>query len=86
MQRNKDIIFIAPLLTVVSFLTLFIFRSWDDNRLTSWHWVFGQVEPVKVFFALSAGCGFISAAEGLFFSGMIRTFDTARCCVLCGKK
>jgi len=65
MQRNKDIIFIAPLLTVVSFLLLFIFRSWDDNRLTSWHWVFGKAEPVKVFFALSAGCGFVSLLAGL---------------------
>jgi hypothetical protein len=60
MRRNDDIMFIAPLLTVVSFLILFVFRAWDDNRLTSWYWVFGQVDSVKVFFALTAGAGFVA--------------------------
>jgi hypothetical protein len=67
MVRNKDRILIPPLLTVGSFLTLFIFRSWDDNRLTSWHWVFGHADPVKVFVALTAGCGFIALLAALFW-------------------
>ena len=65
MVRNSDRILTPPLLTVVSFLALYIFRSWDDNRLTSWHWVFGHADPVKVFVALTAGCGFIILLAGL---------------------
>ena len=42
---------------------LFLFRSMDDNRLTSWDWVFAHWDPVK-FFALSiagiAGAYFLS--------------------------
>jgi hypothetical protein len=32
------------LLFISAFLLLFSFRSFDDNRLTSWKWVFSQVE------------------------------------------
>jgi hypothetical protein len=60
MLRISNRILIPPLLAIVSFLILFIFRSWDDNRLTSWHWVFGHADPVKVFVALTTGCGFIT--------------------------
>lgn len=67
MVRDKDRILIPPLLTIVSFLMLFIFRSWDDNRLTSWHWVFGHADPVKVFFVLATGCIFV-----LLFAGLAR--------------
>jgi len=65
MLRDKERLFSPPLLTIVSFIILFIFRSWDDNRLTSWYWVFRQVDPVKVFFALTAGCVFVMVFAGL---------------------
>jgi len=65
LQKDKDFLLFPPLLTIASFLTLFIFRSWDDNRLTSWHWVFGHVDPVKVFFILTAGCVFVMLFAGL---------------------
>lgn len=59
MLRDKDRIFIPPILTLVSFLLLFIFRSYDDNRLTSWYWIFTHVDPVKVYFALTAASVFV---------------------------
>lgn len=65
MLRDKDRLLIPPLLTIASFLTLFIFRSWDDNRLTSWHWVFGHADPVKVFLVLIMGCVSVLLFAGL---------------------
>jgi hypothetical protein len=34
---------------------LFIFRAADDNRLTSWEWVFANVDASKVYFIFIAG-------------------------------
>jgi hypothetical protein len=65
MLRDKERLFIPPLLTIASFIILFIFRAWDDNRLTSWHWVFEHVDPVKVFFVLTAGSVFVMVFVGL---------------------
>jgi len=67
MLRDKDRILIPPLLTTVSFLILFIFRSWDDNRLASWHWVFEHADAVRVFVALIIGCGLITLLAWLFW-------------------
>lgn len=43
------------LLTLLVFLALFVFRSVDDNRLTSWHWVFDVVDASRVYLLLSGG-------------------------------
>lgn len=72
MLRNSNRFLIPPLLTIISFLILFIFRSWDDNRLTSWHWVFGHADPVKVFVALTTGCGFITLLAWLAWRRSLR--------------
>lgn len=82
MLRDKDRILIPPILTIVSFITLYIFRSWDDNRLTSWHWVFGHVDPVKVFLVLTTGCVFVilfnGFAQRLFFPDHPSTLSHGR--------
>jgi 4-amino-4-deoxy-L-arabinose transferase-like glycosyltransferase len=33
----------------------FLFRSLDDNRLTSWRWVFAEVDPARLFALVAAG-------------------------------
>jgi hypothetical protein len=43
------------LFTLLTFVLLFTFRSADDNRLTSWQWVFSSAGTVTVFIALFAG-------------------------------
>ncbi|NNF95851.1 MAG: hypothetical protein HKM94_02860, partial [Halobacteria archaeon] len=48
------IVFIS-LLTLVTFLSLFLLRSWDDNRLTSWQWMIAQADIFKIMFLLVAG-------------------------------
>ena len=48
------IVFIS-LLTLVTFLSLFLLRSWDDNRLTSWQWMVTQADIFKIMFLLAAG-------------------------------
>ncbi len=51
----------APELLLVSLLALgtvaalYLLRSLDDNRLTSWHWVFAEVDPVRLFALVAAG-------------------------------
>ncbi len=35
---------LASLLTLGTMLTLFVLRPLDDNRLTSWHWVFAPAD------------------------------------------
>jgi hypothetical protein len=43
------------ILTILTFVLLFTFRSVDDNRLTSWQWVFNSVSTPTVFITLFAG-------------------------------
>lgn len=66
MLKAGDRLFLPPLLTLVSFLIPYVLRSLDDNRLTSWHWVFGLADPVRVFAALTTGSALIALFAGFF--------------------
>lgn len=59
LKRHDYAIGISFLILVV-FLILFVCRSLDDNRLTSWSWVFQAVHPPSVFLLLILGlaCSF----------------------------
>ncbi len=47
--RNRNIAIAAvPLASVLLYAGLYGLRQFDDNRLTSWHWVFGYVEVLPV--------------------------------------
>jgi hypothetical protein len=46
---------IISLLAICSFLTLLLLRSLDDNRLTSWQWVFANIDLVPIFPILILG-------------------------------
>ncbi len=48
-------LFIISLLAIVTFLLQFIFRSFDDNRLTSWQWAFQNIDAAGIYLILSAG-------------------------------
>jgi 4-amino-4-deoxy-L-arabinose transferase-like glycosyltransferase len=51
-------VFMAALISlfnILIFITLFSMRSLDDNRLTSWKWVFADINPANVFFGLISG-------------------------------
>ena len=45
----------VALLSLAAFLTLFLFRALDDNRLTSWHWVFADADVFWFTPILAAG-------------------------------
>ncbi len=46
---NKTIQFLVIIaLTVITVLVLYAFRTFDDNRLVSWEWVFGAVKITRV--------------------------------------
>jgi hypothetical protein len=51
---NAHILLFAGLI-LVTFVVLFFSRSLDDNRLTSWQYVFRLADPWKVLFFLEAG-------------------------------
>lgn len=48
-------LFIVLLLALVTYLVQFIFRSFDDNRLTSWQWAFQNTDAANIFLILMAG-------------------------------
>lgn len=56
-EQNIDtlLIILISLLTLTTFLALFVFRSLDDNRLTSWQWVFAGDDALKIVFILVIG-------------------------------
>jgi asparagine N-glycosylation enzyme membrane subunit Stt3 len=53
--RNNYYIIIIALLTLCTFITLYVSREIDDNRLTSWNWVFQHVHVQWIFLLLAAG-------------------------------
>jgi len=55
MLKKIDYVLLISLLTLFTFLTLFVFRHIDDNRLTSWQWVFASIDAVRIFFILILG-------------------------------
>jgi len=54
-QAPRDYILIISLLALLIFLTQYTFRYLDDNRLTSWQWVFNGVPVERVFLYLAGG-------------------------------
>jgi hypothetical protein len=47
--------FLVAFMSLSSFALLYTFRSVDDNRLTSWNWVFSYIDVKPVFLYLSLG-------------------------------
>lgn len=64
MLKRNGYLLAVSLLTLASFLLLFSFRALDDNRLTSWQWVFEGVDVSAIFLVLFAG-----VLVGYIFSG-----------------
>lgn len=46
------LVLLITLLTFTTFLILFTFRSFDDNRLTSWQWVFADIDIIRMLLIL----------------------------------
>lgn len=69
MNRNIPAPFLLiSLLSLLIFVLLFIFRAADDNRLTSWQWVFNGVNPALVYIILCAGIGMSLLLRGITVS------------------
>jgi len=49
------VVALVSLLTLSAFLTQFVFRAADDNRLTSWQWVFADADLARMSGFLVAG-------------------------------
>ncbi len=39
---------------LIAFVALFLFRSFDNNTLFSWAWVFAEVDAARIWVALAA--------------------------------
>jgi hypothetical protein len=55
------LLFLVSLLTLTLFAGLFVLRALDDNRLTSWQWVFDGTDLRLVFLSLVVGVCFAQA-------------------------
>lgn len=53
--KRSDNILLVALLSFFAPLTLYVFRAFDDNRLTSWQWVFDFVDVERVLFLVFLG-------------------------------
>ncbi len=53
--KKNNYILIFSGLSLLSYAALFVSRSLDDNRLTSWQWAFSGVAAWKIFFILVLG-------------------------------
>ncbi len=55
--RNSDVpvLVLVALLGLIGFLILYNLRILDDNRLTSWLWVFSEINVLTIFLILTAG-------------------------------
>ncbi|GBE02037.1 hypothetical protein BMS3Abin08_01475 [bacterium BMS3Abin08] len=53
--KTVDYLLIISLLTLFTPLVLFVYRSLDDNRLTSWKWVFANMDAGRIFLILVPG-------------------------------
>lgn len=54
-KKRTDYFLMVVLFTFLVPLTLFVFRQYDDNRLTSWNWAFSGIEISTVFLILVPG-------------------------------
>ncbi len=54
LNKNGSHLIVAAL-TLLTFITLFVSRSLDDNRLVSWQWAFAHADAGKVFFIIVLG-------------------------------
>jgi 4-amino-4-deoxy-L-arabinose transferase-like glycosyltransferase len=59
--RNNFFILLVPLLSILSFNFLYLFRHIDDNRLTSWNWAFAHMDMVWFVPVLALGLTFAYA-------------------------
>jgi len=55
-SRNGSLLAVLiSLLTLTTFLALFVLRSLDDNRLTSWQWAVTGIDALTILFVLVIG-------------------------------
>ena len=53
--KRTDYFLLTSLITLLIFPVQYVFRHLDDNRLTSWKWVFPGHDPAVIFLILVAG-------------------------------
>ena len=55
------------LLTLTTFVGLFLLRSLDDNHLTSWRWAFAGTDLVPIFLIMATGVVLAHAVSRVSF-------------------
>ncbi|MDP3111841.1 MAG: glycosyltransferase family 39 protein [Thermodesulfovibrionales bacterium] len=53
--KKNDYVLIFSLLALLTYIVLFVSRSLDDNRLTSWQWAFTDINAARIFSILIPG-------------------------------
>ena len=71
LKRKEDPLWVVliTLCTLVTLLGLYNLRTLDDNRLTSWWWVFNGIAPFAFFVMIVAGIALAYGISRLSFRG-----------------
>ncbi len=72
--KTTDYIFIIAILAFLTPLLLFVLRSFDDNRLTSWKWIFTNAEINIFILILIPAIAFSYGLSRISFSRYKATF------------
>lgn len=70
--HQRLVALLVGLVALTLYLALYVFRSNDDNRLTSWQWAFDQSDIAWFFPALVAGIGIAWVFSGISLPGRWR--------------
>jgi len=64
-KEEAVVTLLISLLTLTVFLALYVFRSFDDSRLTSWQWTVPESRAGFMFLMLLAGIALTHALSGI---------------------
>ena len=64
-EEDNVVVLLVSLSALTVFLALYVFRSFDDNRLTSWRWTVSETQVWPMFLALLGGILLAHVSSGI---------------------
>lgn len=73
MTKKESYLLLIPVFTIITFITLFLFRRADTNMLLRWSWVFEHLNFIKILLIMTLGFIF---AYGLSFQSFFERYPS----------